>query len=34
MKCFGSLRDMHNETVRIDRIVENEFNCLEPADWL
>jgi hypothetical protein len=27
------LRGLHNETTRINRIVQAEFGRIEPADW-
>jgi hypothetical protein len=33
MKTFGKLHHLHKETVRINRIIENEFRKLEPEDW-
>ncbi len=32
MKTFGKLRRLHTETLRIDRIIEQEFGRLEPED--
>jgi hypothetical protein len=33
MKSFGKLRSLHEETVRIDRIIAAEFGKIEPEDW-
>jgi hypothetical protein len=33
MKSFGKLRDLRKETARIDRIIEEEFEQIEPEDW-
>jgi hypothetical protein len=33
MKSFGKLRSLHKETVRIDRIIADEFGKIEPEDW-
>jgi hypothetical protein len=33
MKAFGQLRDLRKETARIDRIIEEEFEQIEPEDW-
>ena len=33
MKGFGELRDLHEETMRIERIIEEEFGQIEPEDW-
>jgi hypothetical protein len=32
MKTFGRLRHLHKETVKIDRIIEEEFDQIEPED--
>jgi len=32
MKLAGGLRHLHNETVRIDRLIEEEFEKVEPED--
>ncbi len=34
MKTFGKLRDLHQETQRINRLVEKEAGQIEPGDWL
>jgi hypothetical protein len=34
MKAFGKLRGLHKENARIDRIIEDEFERIEPEDWL
>ena len=33
MKGFGELRHLHEETMRIERIIEEEFEQIEPEDW-
>ena len=33
MKGFGALRHLHEENLRIDRIIEEEFEQIEPEDW-
>jgi hypothetical protein len=33
MKSFGKLRSLHKETVKIDRIIAEEFDKIEPEDW-
>ena len=33
MKTFGKLRSLHKETARINRIIEAEFDRVEPEDW-
>lgn len=30
MKSFGKLRNLHTETVRIEKIIEEEFGQIEP----
>jgi hypothetical protein len=32
MKAFGKLRHLHKETTRINRLVEQEFDQIEPED--
>jgi hypothetical protein len=32
MKSFGKLRPLHKETVKINRIIAEEFDRLEPED--
>jgi hypothetical protein len=32
MRSFGKLRDLHKETTRIDRLIREEFEQLEPED--
>ena len=32
METFGKLKHLHKETVRIDRIIEEEFGKTEPED--
>jgi hypothetical protein len=34
MKCFGQLKDLRRETARIDRLIEEEFEQIEPEDRL
>jgi hypothetical protein len=34
MKAAGKLRHLHNETVRIQRIIDKEFGQIEPEDRL
>ena len=33
MKSFGKLRHLHEETARINRIIEEEFGQVDPEDW-
>jgi hypothetical protein len=32
MECVGGLRDLHEENLRIDKIIEEEFGRIEPED--
>ena len=32
MQSFGKLRHLHEENMRIDRIIEEEFGQIEPED--
>ena len=32
MKGFGALRHLHKETARIERLIEEEFEQIEPED--
>jgi hypothetical protein len=32
LRAFGKLRDLHRETVRIDRNIHEEFDRIEPED--
>jgi hypothetical protein len=32
LKSFGKLRSLHKETLRIDRIIEDEFDRTQPED--
>jgi len=32
MKSFGKLRGLHRETLRINRIIEEEFGQIEPEN--
>jgi hypothetical protein len=34
MQAAGKLRHLHNETVRIQRIIDKEFGQIEPEDRL
>jgi len=34
MKVAGKLRHLHNETVRIQRIIDQEFGQIDPEDRL
>jgi len=33
MKVAGRLRHLHKETARISKIIEQEFERIEPEDW-
>jgi hypothetical protein len=33
MRGFGKLRHLHEETVRIQRLIDEEFETIEPEDW-
>ena len=33
MKSFGALRHLHDENVRIQKIIDEEFGQIEPEDW-
>jgi hypothetical protein len=33
MKLAGKLRHLHRETARINRVIEQEFEQIEPEDW-
>jgi len=33
MSAFGGLRSLHKETVRINRIIEREFEQIEDDEW-
>jgi hypothetical protein len=33
MKFFGGLKEYHEENMRIDKIIEEEFEQIEPEDW-
>jgi hypothetical protein len=32
MRGFGALRHLHKETVRIQRLIDEEFETIEPED--
>jgi hypothetical protein len=34
MEAFGKLRHLRKETARINRLIEEEFEQIEPEDWL
>jgi hypothetical protein len=33
-KLAGGLKDLHDETQRINQLIEEEFEQIEPEDWL
>lgn len=33
MQSFGKLRRFHEETVRINKVIGEEFSQIDPADW-
>ena len=33
MKSFGALRHLHEENLRIQQIIDVEFEQIEPEDW-
>jgi hypothetical protein len=33
MKAFGKLRHLHKDLAKIDRIIEEEFERIDPKDW-
>jgi hypothetical protein len=32
-KMAGGLRHLHKETLRIDKLIEDEFGQIEPEEW-
>ena len=34
MKSFGGLRHIHKENVRIQKIIDEEFEKIDPEDWV
>jgi hypothetical protein len=33
MKALGGLRHLHAENVRIQKLIDDEFETIEPEDW-
>lgn len=33
LECAGELAHLHKETVRIQKIIDEEFEQIEPEDW-
>lgn len=34
MKAIGGLRHLHKENVRIQKIIDEEFETIDPEEWL
>ena len=34
MKSVGALKHMHEENVRIQKIIDEEFETIDPEDWI
>ena len=34
MKSFGALRHLHRENGRIQKIIDEEFETIDPKDWV
>ena len=34
MKSFGGLRHLHKENVRIQKIIDDEFEKIDPEEWV
>lgn len=34
MKSFGVLREFHEDNVRIQKIIDEEFETIDPEDWV
>ncbi len=34
MKSFGGLRHLHKENVRIQKIIDEEFEKIDPEEWV
>jgi hypothetical protein len=34
MECAGELAHLHQETTRIQKIIDEEFERIEPEDWI
>lgn len=33
MKLVGQLKDLHEENLRIDKLIEEEFEQIDPEEW-
>ena len=33
VRLAGGLKHLHKETVRLNRVIKNEFEKIEPEDW-
>jgi len=33
MRAFGALRDLHREALRVERLIEEEFERIDEEDW-
>ena len=33
LECAGELAHLHRETVRVQKIIDEEFEQIEPEDW-
>lgn len=33
MKMFGGLKHLHQENIRIQKIIDEEFENIDPEDW-
>ena len=33
MKALGGLRHLHDENVRIQKLIDEEFGTIDPEDW-
>jgi hypothetical protein len=34
LECAGELAHLHKETLRIQKIIDEEFEQIEPEDWI
>jgi len=32
-RLVGGLKDLHKETARINRLIENQFETIDPEEW-
>ena len=33
MKAFGALKELHSETKRVERVIEEDFERVDEEDW-